>query len=86
MSDPFTREVGNVKESAKCLQKLFKKFPHEDLLWKEIDLIMAALKKSYKPIGRLTCCFNCSSPSLCAVMLSDLFCGLEDQQCPLYPF
>jgi len=46
------REAGNVKESAKCLQKLFKKFPHEDRLWKEIDLIMAALKKSQKLTGR----------------------------------
>jgi hypothetical protein len=46
------REAGNVKESAKCLQKLFKKFPQEDRLWKEIDLIMAALKKSQKLTGR----------------------------------
>jgi hypothetical protein len=43
------REAGNVRESAKCLQKLCKKFPHEDLLWREIDQIMAALKKSHKP-------------------------------------
>ena len=38
-----------MRESAKCLQKLCKKFPHEDLLWREIDQVMAALKKSHKP-------------------------------------
>jgi hypothetical protein len=52
------REAGNVKESAKCLQKLFKKFPQEDRLWKEIDLIMAALKKSQKLTGRRADCMK----------------------------
>merc|ERR1719500_1581642 len=38
------KEGGHVKESAKCLQSLFDKFPQESNLMQEIEVIMEVLK------------------------------------------
>jgi len=42
------REAGNYKECAKCLQRLLKRFPQEDNLWREISSMMEAIQNKNK--------------------------------------